>query len=80
MPGLTRSLAEITADAMQADCGECWPGAGHPCDVPGGTHLARYARACRRGVISDYDMGVVLGPLDVFEPSTVIRVPLAVAS
>ena len=67
-----RTLGEITADALQAECGQCWPGPGNPCDVEPGMHLARYARARRKGLLSDYDMGAVLGPLDVIAPETVI--------
>lgn len=67
-----RPLAEIAADAIQAECGECWPGHGSPCDAPG-LHLARYARARRRGLISGPDMAAVLSVAgDVFTPSTVI--------
>lgn len=67
-----RPLAGIAADAIQAECGECWPGHGNPCDAPG-LHLARYARARRRGLISGPDMAVVLDAApDVFTPATVI--------
>jgi hypothetical protein len=75
-----RPLAEIAADAIQAECGECWPGHGNPCDAPG-LHLARYARARRRGLISGPDMAVVLDAApDVFEPSTVIPQPRKAAA
>ena len=71
-----RTLAGIAADAIQAECGECWPGHGNPCDAEG-IHLARFARARRRGLISGPDMAVVLAAApDVFEPSTVIPVPV----
>jgi hypothetical protein len=71
-----RALDEITADAMQADCGaaECWAHHLDPCSSAPGVHLARYARARRRGLLSDRDMAVVLNAAgDVFGPSTVIR-------
>jgi len=71
-----RTLAAITADAMLASCGWCWGGWGQPCDADG-VHLARFARARRRGLISETDMAAVLGavapdPEDVFTPGTVI--------
>jgi len=67
-----RPLAVIAADAMQAECGECWPGHGNPCDAEG-VHLARFARARRRGLISGEDMSAVLDAAgEVFEPCTVI--------
>jgi hypothetical protein len=75
-----RPLAGIAADAIWAECGECWPGRGNPCDALG-LHLARYARARRRGLISGPDMAVVLDAApDVFEPSTVISAELAGAA
>jgi len=74
-----RPLAEITADALLATCGagDCWAEPGRPCSCAPGVHLARYARARRRGQISDADMCAVLdaaalGPLDVFMPETVV--------
>jgi len=56
-----RSLAEITADAMAATCGagDCWAEPGSPCSAAPGVHLARYARACRKGIISDGEMRAV---------------------
>jgi hypothetical protein len=68
-----RTLSDITADALDANCGHCWAEPGNPCDTPGGTHLARYARARRRGLISGPDMSVALDAADdVFEPATVV--------
>jgi hypothetical protein len=70
-----RPLADITADALLADCGWCWGGWGNPCttEPPGGMHLARYARACRRGLISDADMRAVRDAAPaVFTPGTVL--------
>lgn len=71
-----RPLAGIAADALAANCGSCWARPGQPCDADG-THLARFARARRRGAISGPDMAVVLDvaaprPEDVFTPATVI--------
>lgn len=75
MPGLTgRPLAEIIAAAVLADCGECWPGSGNPCAVPGGgVHLARIARAYRKGVLSSEDVDSVMAGREVFGSATVIR-------
>ena len=71
-PGPARSLAEIAADAMAANCGHCWAAPGEPCKADG-MHLARFARARRRGLIDGPDMCVVLDAAgDVFEPRTVI--------
>lgn len=79
-----RPLALIAADALAATCGECWGRPGEPCDA-GGMHLARFARARRRGAISSSDMAVVLDiaaprPEDVFTPATVIPAVLAGAA
>ena len=57
-------LDEIAAEALKVNCGagNCWAAPGQPCacDRPGGKHLARFARARRRGLISDADMCAVL--------------------
>lgn len=77
----SRTLAEITADALLANCGagDCWAYPGEPCSCAPGVHLARFARCRRKGLISDPDMCVVLDAAgDVFEPSTVIRADVAV--
>lgn len=71
-----RPLHLIAADALAATCGECWARPGQPCPVAG-MHLARFARARRRGAISAADMAVVLDvaapdPEDMFTPATVI--------
>ena len=79
-----RPMIDITADALRVDCGHCWAEPGHPCtDEHPGMHLARYARARRRGLLSDYDMGAVMNvaapdPLAVFTPATVIHEVVAV--
>ena len=76
---MPRPLAEITADALLANCGHCWASPGQPCatEAPGGMHLARYARARRRGILTGPDMSAVLDavtpdPADVFTPATVV--------
>ena len=70
-----RTLAETTAVALEVNCGHCWARPGHVCFTEsGGTHLARYGRSRRRGLISDADMCAVLDAAgDVFEPAAVIR-------
>ena len=73
-----RPMAEIRELARLATCGQCWAYPGEPCAVPPGSgpgsyHLARYDRACRRGLISGADMAAVLtsaGPL--LSPAAVI--------
>ena len=68
-----RTLAEITADALAANCGHCWAEPGRPCSCAPGTHLARFDRARRRGFLSAEDLAAVVAPLDVLTPGTVIR-------
>ena len=55
----SRTLADITANALLTDCPECWPGPGVPCKG-GGMHVARLARARRRGLLSAEDMTIVV--------------------
>ena len=55
----SRTLADITANALLTDCAECWPGPGVPCKG-GGMHVARLARARGRGLLSADDMTTVL--------------------
>ena len=63
--------------ARQARCGVCWAEPGDPCgdargDLPG-LHLARFARARRKGLISGAEVAAVIGAAgDVFTSSTVI--------
>jgi hypothetical protein len=70
-----RPLAEITADALLADCGWCWGGHGNRCatEPPGGIHVARFLRAYRRGLISSADLDSVLEALDAFTEGTVLH-------
>ena len=74
-------LDEIASEALKVNCGagNCWAAPGQPCacDRPGGKHLARFARARRRGLISDADLCAVLDavapdPDSVFTPESVI--------
>jgi hypothetical protein len=71
-----RTLAGITAAAVQADCGaaECWAHHLEPCKGtrPGGVHVARLYRAGRRGAISGAELHAVLDELVVFTLATVV--------
>ncbi|HET9974019.1 MAG TPA: hypothetical protein VFQ68_37705 [Streptosporangiaceae bacterium] len=78
VPGpVRRPLHLIAADALAAQCITCWPAPGEPCDADG-VHLARFARARRRGAVSGPDMAVVLEAApDVPTPAAVIPCVLA---
>ncbi len=71
-----RSLPEILAAVPMARCGECWKEPGGPC-VPSpageeGYHVARFARAMRRGLISGAELIAVLQPLGPFTSATLV--------
>jgi hypothetical protein len=66
-----RTLADITADALLATCGWCWARPGIPCSG-GGTHLARFQRAHRRGVLSAADMTALLAAVIVSEVPAIV--------
>jgi hypothetical protein len=70
-----RTLAEISRDARQANCPQCWQRPGVPCTVSGppGDHLARYQRAERRGVIGREDLAAVVAGLEVVAAHVIIR-------
>ncbi len=77
MTGLTaaRSLHSICDLACLANCGECWAPPHVPC-LRGsrgtkGYHIARFARARRRGLLSALDLTAVLADVEVFGNSTV---------
>lgn len=71
---MTRPLAGIAAAALQAECGWCWPGPGNPCRTAraGGIHTDRFARAYRRGAISEADMLAAVDAIGAFESGTVL--------
>jgi hypothetical protein len=76
-----RPLAEILADAIQAECGVCWPGPGNPCNgTGGGVHVGRLARAERKGAISRADLMAVLDSLPALNAAAVIRCEIAGAA
>lgn len=72
---LPRTLHALCEQAARlVNCGHCWTGPGTPCDSPDGYHLARFARARRRGLLTVPEMSAVLmaaGP--VFTDATIIR-------
>lgn len=78
----TRTLSGICADALHATCGHCWSIPGQPCVTvdPGGFHIARFARAMRRGLISDQDFLAVAEVAVVFTDATVVYETAAVPS
>lgn len=72
-----RPLADIIAVARLANCPHCWQRPGRPCTISGppGDHLARFARALRRGVLSEADMTAVLAIAGACTMTTVIHEP-----
>ena len=71
-----RSLHSICELASLANCGECWSPPLAPC-LRGdhgmkGYHVARFARAYRRGLIGAADLTAVLDDVEVFGNSTVV--------
>lgn len=72
LPRTLHALGEQAARLV--NCGHCWGRPGAPCDGPDGYHLARFARARRRGLLTEPEMAAVLtaaGP--VFTEATLIR-------
>jgi lipoate synthase len=71
-----RSIHSICELARLANCGECWAPPQVPClrgsKGTRGYHVARFARARRRGLISPEDLMAVLDDVEVFANSTVV--------
>jgi len=71
-----RSLHSVCELACLVNCGECWASPHIPClhGTRGtqGYHVARLARARRRGLISAPDLAAVLDDVEVFANSTVV--------
>jgi hypothetical protein len=71
-----RSLHAICEAASMANCGECWQVPGEPCAYSdagaAGFHVARLARAFRRGLISGPELVAVLQAVVVFTMATVV--------
>jgi hypothetical protein len=75
---LARSMHVICELARIANCGHCWARPQQPCaagrDGAEGYHLARFARAERRGLISAADFDAVLATAgdDMFNGAAVV--------
>ena len=71
---LEAALREISEASLGANCGFCWSPPGHPCVTadPDGTHVARYARAARKGLITSADLALILDALGVFTEASVL--------
>ena len=73
---VTHTLHEICELARLCPCGECWASSHAPCLRGGqgtcGYHVARLARARRRGLISAVDLTAVLDDIEVFANSAVV--------
>lgn len=75
---LARSMHVICELARIANCGHCWARPQQPCaagrDGAEGYHLARFARAERRGLISAADFDAVLAAAgdDMFNGAAVV--------
>lgn len=72
-----RSLAEVCDDVRQANCGHCWQTPGLPCVTHpetgrDGYHAARFARANRRGLISDTELAAATWTTGDLTNATVI--------
>ena len=71
-----RSLHSICDLACLANCGECWSPPQVPCLRASrgtrGFHVARFARAYRRGLLTAADLTAVLDDAEVSGNSTVV--------
>jgi hypothetical protein len=71
---LPRTMHALCEQATRlVNCGHCWARPGTPCDGPDGYHLARFARASKRGLLTAVEFASVTEGLDVFHGATVIR-------
>jgi hypothetical protein len=75
-PPAARSLREILGAARMINCAQCWQAPGQPCahSTAGshGIHVARLARAFRRGLVSGPELITVLQAVVCFTLSTVV--------
>jgi hypothetical protein len=76
-PPAARSLAEICEAVRRANCGQCWRVPGLPCVISpitgrDGYHVARFARAMRRGLISGPELVAALASVPAFTNANVI--------
>ena len=72
-----RSVHVICELTRMANCGHCWAAPQQPCvtgrDDTDGYHLARFARAARRGLLSTADMETVLAAAgNVFTAASIV--------
>jgi hypothetical protein len=71
---LPRTLHALCEQAARlVNCGHCWARPGTPCDGLDGWHLARFARARKRGLLTAAEFASVTEGLDVFTGGTLIR-------
>ena len=73
-PQTLHTICELTRAAA---CGHCWADApGQPCVFsgtgPDGLHIARFAAAVRRGLITALDFATVIETAGVFTNATII--------
>ena len=62
--------------AAVVPCPQCWAPGGTPCSRGAsglGYHVARFARARRRGLLAEAELATVLGGLDAFTNATIVR-------
>lgn len=72
LPRTLHALCEQSGRLV--DCGHCWARPGTPCvSGPDGYHLARFARAYRRGLLTGPEFTGLIADGDVFTGATVIR-------
>ena len=72
-----RSLTELCHAAQMVNCGNCWKVPGLPCTADletgaPGFHVARFARAMRRGLITGAELVAALAVPPSFTTATVI--------
>ena len=64
-------IRPLVVIARLANCGQCWQPPGDPCR-PEGSHLARYIRAERRGLIPRAVLARLTEALETFAPDIVV--------
>jgi hypothetical protein len=70
-PRTLHALCEQAARLLP--CEHCGAAPGTPCDGPDGYHLARFAAARRRGLITAQEMDAVLDAAGVITNGTIIE-------
>jgi hypothetical protein len=72
----SRSLHELCEAAALLQCEQCGAAAGTPCSrglAGPGQHVARFAEARRRGLLTEAEMADLLEGLDAFTNATIVR-------